>query len=78
MRSSPGRSGVTVRRFTKSDGIPGVTCKQCGSSDIWRVPPRKGIVAAFMKFRGLVPYQCRGCWKICYPTGKETEDEFDF
>ena len=61
-------------RFVKSDGLPGVRCKHCGSGDIWRVAEQKGIIAAIMRLRGLKTYQCRGCKRIIYPTREGDED----
>lgn len=45
-------------------------CKGCGSSDIWRIDERPGIVARIMRLRGRKPFQCRACGWISYRPGR--------
>jgi hypothetical protein len=49
-------------------------CKDCGSSDLWRIDERKGIVAAIMRYRGRKPFQCRACGWICYRAARRVRD----
>ena len=49
-------------------------CKSCGSSDLWRVYERSGIVAGIMRFRGRKPFQCRACGWICYRPARRATD----
>ena len=49
-------------------------CKCCGSSDLWRVDERPGIVAAVMRYRGRKPFQCRACGWVCYRIGRRSKD----
>lgn len=48
-------------------------CKACGSSDLWRIDQRSGIVAAIMRYRGRKPFQCRACGWICYRPARRTQ-----
>jgi hypothetical protein len=49
-------------------------CKDCGSSDLWRIDERKGIVAAIMRYRKRKPFQCRACGWICYRAARRVKD----
>jgi hypothetical protein len=49
-------------------------CKCCGSSDLWRVDERSGIVAAVMRYRGRKPFQCRACGWVCYRIARRSRD----
>ncbi len=46
-----------------------VICTDCGSSDIWRVAQRSGLIAFVMRHQGRKPYQCRACGTIYYRPG---------
>jgi hypothetical protein len=50
-------------------------CKDCGSSDLWRIDERKGIVAAIMRYRKRKPFQCRACGWICYRPARRVKDD---
>jgi hypothetical protein len=50
-------------------------CRDCGSSDLWRIDQRSGILAAIMRYRGRKPFQCRACGWICYRPAKRTKDD---
>jgi hypothetical protein len=41
-------------------------CKKCNSTDLWRVPERRGFIAWIMRIREQKPYQCRSCRRIFY------------
>jgi hypothetical protein len=43
-----------------------ITCKTCGSADVWRISQQSGLIAAIMRYRGRKPLQCRACGWICY------------
>jgi hypothetical protein len=47
-------------------------CKRCGSSDLWRVFERSGVIARMMKFRGRKPFQCRACGWIFYRPARQS------
>jgi len=49
-------------------------CKDCGSSDLWRVDERKGIMASIMRYRRRKPFQCRACGWICYRPARRVRD----
>jgi rubredoxin len=49
-------------------------CRDCGSSDLWRIDERKGIVAAIMRYRKRNPFQCRACGWICYRAARRLRD----
>lgn len=51
-----------------------VRCKSCGSSDLWRIDERPGIVAAIMRYRERKPFQCRACGWICYRLARRVKD----
>ena len=49
-------------------------CRSCGSSDLYRVAERSGILASIMKFRGRKPHQCRACGWIFYRPARRSND----
>src|SRR5580658_10276913 len=54
-------------------------CKTCGSSDLWRIDERSGILASIMRFRGRKPFQCRACgWLFYRPARRSADNSIPF
>jgi ribosomal protein L37E len=66
-REGPRRNSAGMRKSK-------LTCDSCGSSDLWRIAPQTGIVAAIMRYRGRKPVQCRKCGRITYHPPKREKD----
>ncbi len=53
---------------------PPLTCKRCGSTDMWRIGEQKGIIAAIMRYYKRKPFQCRNCKWLCYRPARRRRD----
>lgn len=69
-KATESRSGTGLLKERRKK----MTCRKCGSRDIWRVQRRPGLFSDWMQLRNKKPFQCRFCKSEFYVYARREGD----